>query len=204
MAVGGPGTPKSVDRVILDSKLPDTVTSTFADGTTKTYEYFAKVVAHELLHCCNVWHHGQRDTIVYWKYKKIPDLIPGSYIFEYENLADCGHPDKGRFVNVYNENRQFYDTSHPFWASPRLINLGEKQGQHSGVEDCVMRYAVSNAYNDRGDRYYVTESVGQKLCALPTGTGVNEKDRKPQSRYGDADEGKGACVNQICVNDLYH
>lgn len=210
MAVGGPGTPKSVHRVILDSKLPDTFTTTFDDGTTKTYEIFAPIVAHELLHCCNVWHHGQRDTIVYWKYKKIPDLIPGSYIFEYENLADCGHPDKGRFVNVYTEKRQLYgkrqlyDTSHPFWASPRLINLGEKQGQHSGVEDCVMRYAVSNAYNDRGARIFVTESQGQKLCALPTGTGVNEKDRKPQSRYGDADKGRGACTNQICVNDLYH
>ncbi|MDD2468724.1 MAG: hypothetical protein PHI97_32525 [Desulfobulbus sp.] len=211
MAVGGPGTPKSVDRVILDSKLSDTSTRKFEDGTIKTYEYFAPIVAHELLHCCNVWHHGQRDTIVYWKAEKVTkaekatDYVVGTNIYEYEKLADCGHPEKGRLKNIYNENNVLYDTNHPFWASPRLIYLGAQQGQHSGVEDCVMRYAVSNAYEDGGGRRnYVTESMGQKLCVLPTGTGVNKKDRSPRSRYGDADEGRGACANQICVNDLYH
>ena len=145
-APGEPGTPKSFDRVIISRTLRDTVTKTLKDGTAKTYEYFSPFVAHELLHCCNVWHHGERDTSVYWK----AETVAGeTKIFEYANLADAGHPEKGRSVNVKNEDGvSYYPPDRPFWATPRSIYLGEQHGQHSGDEDCVMRYDISNAHRE--------------------------------------------------------
>ena len=47
------------------------------------------------------------------------------------------------------------------------------------------------------------ESVGQGLCTIPSGTGVNKDGRMPKSRYGDADAGKGPVrikyVSTICI-----
>ena len=71
-----------------------------------------------------------------------------------------------------------------------------------------MRYDLSPAYRSKTDpvlRYWTgpsSERIGQRLCTRPTGTGVNDAGRKPESRYGDASYGD--CVHQICVNDLYH
>ena len=201
------GTPKSTERIILDRKLPDTVTRTLVEGSAKTYEIFAPVVAHELLHCCNVWHHGeQEDTTVYWK----AEMVDGKKtIYEYGKIADCGNPEKGEHIRVLHENGGEYNPDRPVWATPIFVYIGEDQGPHSGGEDCVMRYSVSNAYRGGpGTRYSLLwglqEVAGQGLCNLPSGTGVNKAGRKPFPRYGDAAKGSGACAHKICVNDLYH
>jgi hypothetical protein len=87
--------------------------------------------------------------------------------------------------------------------------MGQNWGQHSGNEDCVMRYDCSEAFTSGGDRQYCLiwegqEPVGQGLCTSPDGTGVNEIGRKPISRYSESSNGRGACADKICVNDLYH
>jgi hypothetical protein len=85
--------------------------------------------------------------------------------------------------------------------------LGKPQGQHSGEQDCVMRYYFAEFYpmNGKDDTYYQvtpgTERIGIDICHAGTGTGINDFDRDPQSRYGDAATGEGDCFSQICPND---
>jgi hypothetical protein len=85
--------------------------------------------------------------------------------------------------------------------------LGSKHGQHSGVEDCLMRYDIANTYvhKDRADGRYTirgSETVGTALCGQATGTGVNQPERStPQPRYFDAAGSRGNCRVQVVVND---
>ena len=87
--------------------------------------------------------------------------------------------------------------------------VGKPQGQHSGNDQCIMRYFFANAYQSTANssNYYLsaagTESVGSSLCPSPSGTGVNASSHKPQSRYGNAAPNRGACQNWVCVNDKY-
>ena len=203
-AVGnGPGTPKSCKEVCIDDSLAETVTRKVSGGITKTYEYYAPTVAHEILHCCNVWHHGESDEHVTWRAETVRGVTA---IYEYANAADCGHPEKGHIETVFaEEDDSVYVPTDRYWSTPHFIWLGRLQGEHSGNEDCVMRYDFSNACVSRGgDRYLCQEPVGQGLCTSRTGTGVNASDRKPVSRYNDATRDRGDCVDKVCVNDLYH
>ena len=85
--------------------------------------------------------------------------------------------------------------------------VGKPHGEHSGDQDCLMRYYFAEWYPVAGrkDTYYMvmpgTEPYGLKLCKTKTGTGVNAPSHKPQSRYGDAAEGHGDCFGQITPND---
>jgi hypothetical protein len=210
----GPGTPKSTDRIIIAHNIPDKVTRNIGNsiGVTKTYDYYAPTVAHELLHACNVWHHGQKDKTVYWKSKTVDGE---KELFEYDNKADCNDPGKGRPITAYGgeDVTLIYPANLPLWENPFPIYMGQDWGQHSGNEDCVMRYDCSQAVRigtiiAPAGRFCLLktsqEPVGQGLCTSSDGTGVNEIGRKPKSRYLMSSEGKGACADKICVNDLYH
>jgi len=200
-AVGGPGTPASVSQVLIGD-----ISNIHTSGG-KSYEYYIPTVAHELLHCCNVWHHGESDKTVYWKAETVDG---NTRFYEYDSLEDCGHPERGSIERIYSEKGGQYDPSDAFWSTPQNIWLGVPAGQHSGNEDCVMRYDASDAYvAGLSERYYLDtdrEVVGQGLCSSPDGTGVNAADRKPQPRYYDADitDNRGDCIDKYCVNDLYN
>ena len=85
--------------------------------------------------------------------------------------------------------------------------VGEPHGEHSGHQDCLMRYYFAQWYpaTGREDTYYMvtpgTEPYGLKLCRAKEGTGVNAPTFKPQSRYGDAGPHGGNCFSQITPND---
>ncbi len=166
------------------------------------YNEFAPTVAHELLHCCNVWHHGQSDRKVWWHCETEPD---GEVrVYEYGSRTDVGHPEKGLRTWVYDQEDHLLDPH--FWDDARLIWLGMTGGQHSGCEDCVMRYDCALAYMKGVDlRYYLQpwdqEKPGQRLCTSAEGTGVNDEGRAPQSRYGDAAKDRGDCVDYVRVKD---
>ena len=87
--------------------------------------------------------------------------------------------------------------------------VAKPQKQHSGNDQCIMRYFFANAYQSlaNSSNYYLsaagTENVGTSLCTSAAGTGVNASSHKPQSRYGNAASGRGACTSWVCVNDKY-
>jgi hypothetical protein len=72
-----------------------------------------------------------------------------------------------------------------------------------------MRYDVAKCYINYDGKYVLFEDeefTGSNLCSQTAGTGVNNKGRKPESRYGDANTfgNRGKCIKQLCVNDKYH
>jgi len=89
--------------------------------------------------------------------------------------------------------------------------IGVEHGQHSGDEQCPMRYTYAEVYKARGalslprETYYLvpkgTEDIGVQICTDDKGTGVNGSGWKPQSRYGTAADNFGKDIKQICVND---
>jgi len=86
--------------------------------------------------------------------------------------------------------------------------VGAEHGECSGDEFCVMRYSFARLYEKSGTKdtfYFITdnrsERVGLGLCRLPAGSGINDKDRQPQPRYGDAAPTRGACAAAIIFND---
>ena len=90
-------------------------------------------------------------------------------------------------------------------------NVGVEHGEHSGAEDCLMRYYFAKFYESKlppamGNKMYYliepgTEHIGMEICHDGKGTGVNDAGHKPQSRYGDTTADAGNCFEQICPND---
>jgi hypothetical protein len=198
-AQGGPGTPGSITAVLIDTNW-STLEWIFHKGANTMYASFIPTIAHELLHCCNVWHHGEGDPKVWWHSETVGAT---KRVYEFASKEDCGHPDRGAPIRVMDEEGTLLAM-----PTARKIWLGQKQGQHSGCEDCVMRYSASDAYPGVFDvrwcfLYDEPEIIGQNICIDRDGTGVNAPDRKPQPRYGDASADRGACIDKICVNDLY-
>jgi hypothetical protein len=89
--------------------------------------------------------------------------------------------------------------------------VGAEHGQHSGAEDCLMRYHFAKYSESKkpasigGKMYYLiepgAEHIGMEICHDGKGTGVNAADHSPQARYGDAAGEAGDCFGQICPND---
>jgi hypothetical protein len=86
-------------------------------------------------------------------------------------------------------------------------DVGAEGGQHSGVQDCIMRYYFARFYpaTGREDTYFLvtqgTEPFGMELCRSRDGTGINAPGHRPQPRYGSAGRNGGDCFSQICPND---
>ncbi len=126
-----------------------------------------------------------------------------------ETSKACGQ------VNAIYGPQQFSSICQSFvnGALPLFTDLafyvGKPQRQHSGNDQCIMRYFFANAYQSlaNSSTYYLsaagTESVGSSLCSSAAGTGVNATSHKPQSRYGNAAPNRGSCQNWVCVNDKY-
>ncbi len=186
-AVGGPSTPKNISEVRL-----------MGNWSTLPQDVRAQVVAHELLHSVNVYHHGDSDQIVAW------GINASGKVAE---LSASGETQ----ISVYNEPNQDATESWrkllsmpPHDQTPPLGWVGYEGGQHSGDDQCVMRYFNAAAYRGNPDvtrRYRIREEHGSGLCASAVGTGVNDAAREPQSRYGNAASGRGDCEHQILVND---
>jgi len=99
------------------------------------------------------------------------------------------------------------------FAIPLVFYVGAPHGQHSGNDQCLMRYHFSQAYPAAGQDpananvFYVvapgSEPLGVSLCDSADGTGINGPGHRPQPRYFDAAPGLGSCQNWVCVNDKY-
>ncbi len=189
-ARGGPGNPRMIDHVALPEELG-----------SLGQAYWARALAHELLHCVNVYHHGKDDTLVEWSLNTDGELM--------EVVVQQDKARKASLIRVLREDgvEQTGTLKARLSGRPgrsfRLLR-GEPQGLHSGFEDCLMRYDIAETYASQKDssiRYFVRENVPRSICNTKDGTGVNAPGRLPQSRYGPAAAGRGDCVHQILVND---
>ena len=153
---------------------------------------------------------GQPGTVHLLREETGQDIAPAMWaILAARMVKDCSSVDA-----LYGP-QQFSDMCQAFvhGAVPLFTDLnfyvGRPQRQHSGNDQCIMRYFFANAYPSSGDpsTFYLsasgTEPVGGNLCSSPTGTGINGPGHKPQARYGDAASGRGACRSMVCINDLY-
>ena len=188
-------TPAGTGPIIIDPDVNggDAWVGVDLAGKGKVLSFFgAATTAHELAHTCAVWHHGDGDEKVTW-----------NRVIVYEN---------GKATTMAKEYGQpiieLYENDSPVQPVVTGANIwiGVDQGQHSGNQDCMMRYAVAWAYRAHANpdvRYLIDEVKGFTLCTSGAGTGIND-DRSPQPRYGPALQNRGNCKGQICVNDLYN
>ncbi len=202
---------------------PDGTVTYQQDGKTKIItDFYASRVAHEMLHYSNVSHHGNTD---YWNGLYASD---GNRILFYE-LTSAGFGvdrnqdglvdsvavrmiiDDGGGEILPNDGHWTTD-----WAKGvRFGFVARPGGQHSGFEDCLMRYDVANTYASGNIHYFVQRPVpfvpgqslfsqltGRQLCTSAEGTGVNGSGFLPRPRSGNATVGN--CKHQVCINDKYH
>lgn len=184
---------------------------------------YAVTVAHELLHCCNVRHHGDKKNegtqtgIRFWSGKTLVK----------QNVA--GIDSTQVYMQFERDDYKKYYPVVPYWddaqrtpilATDTLFKKDRfiqrtyavQQGNHSGVEDCVMRYDNANTIYGTDGNYYLiknrlgtyAELTGTTLCNTSEGTGVNAFGFLPRPRYGAADAGRGNCKAQVVINDKYH
>lgn len=210
-AVGTPRTAGAVN-VYLFRKPGDT--------SDENAEQSSQVIAHEMLHDSNVYHHGERDTQVAWHVSV--DESGRAHITESSGNPLFGPSGAAATVASWiglGEVEVRYEDGYPVQAADlppeEILTMGQQHGQHSGDVACVMRYDVANAYpslTEPNVRYLALpkEHEGRGLCSSPDGTLVNASGRRPQSRYGDAAMSKGSgvklprgdCKHQIRVNDM--
>jgi hypothetical protein len=196
------GTPKRYKHVEISTGLLGRMTASFELDST---------VAHELLHCCCVKHHGNsdlRDRTI--RSKPGPGGAFAVYLY---NQDKNGRPQgAGVLINLFEEDGDRLapvDASEPIYRQGFSVYVGKKQGEHSGDVGCVMRYDVAECYVSSAGQYVLfddNEVVGGSVCSQTAGTGVNAAGRKPEPRYGDANasDQRGNCGKLICVNDKYH
>lgn len=200
--VGTPGTAKSVTMPVNWEE--------FRQVGARSIPSWERTQAHEMSHSSNLYHHGQSDETVWWVYEDNP--VPQIVEVNGNNRMN---------IFVYREDgtemtaAQFFPANTPV-GNGYEIQLGIEHGQHSGAEECLMRYWVADAYKSNSDpqiRYLSPGEIrGTILCNTTAGTGVNAPSHRPQSRYGSAAtpanggpnirDNRGKCKDQLRINDL--
>jgi hypothetical protein len=188
---GEGGSPGRYRTISIDPIQRGWPSVTNPDGSLGAIPRGPAVIAHELSHTCTVWHHGDLDPEhgVEWKRN-------GADILEF-----------GAAIEVRDEDNT---ASALLFPTNNIVKkyIGVLHGEHSGAEDCFMRYYISQAYRSTTNtqiRYLpdADEITGLAMCTSASGTGVNLSTHRPQARYGDASAGRGNCKGQVCVNDAY-
>jgi len=189
--------PKKIRFIAIDSSVlvnGGFVQRTKGNGEVAVYDNLSSTIAHELGHSVGLHHHGTSD---YGNVQWTPVLDAAG--------TAIGYVEGGAPIEIYRENPlgKMDVAALGQVMGERTVYVGCKQGEHSGNEDCVMRYDISCAYVPAGNpswRYLTKgETVGMTLCSDQDGTDVNAPAHKPEPRYGAAKVGK--CKKQICVRD---
>ena len=204
--------------------------------TSATLQYDVGV-AHELMHPVGVDHHGDVDARLHQFIlvpPGSPGNATSQAVFQLQGqnvkltdeatgLQDAASLLWGNYQAIYSQCKAVLSFSVLFPSSvvnycnsiqnylPLLLSptlyIGSPHGQHSGNDQCVMRYFLANTYPSAANNslYYLvpagTEPLGNSLCNTAAGTGVNDPKRTPQPRYFDASPGRGGCQFWICVSD---
>ena len=197
-ACGGPSIPKHIVKIMIESTEPAVNdsggvpwTMVRRNGKLILRDRFARLIAHELMHACNVWHHGRGD------------VRHQEWVIDRDQEGTLTFKEDDQVIRILRESGASI-VPRPVTNLTMTVWLGVTGGAHSGNDDCVMRYDLADAYRSLAQpnvRYWVDgdEVAGSSLCNHKAGTGVNAAGRTPQPRYGDATNGD--CLKQICVND---
>lgn len=201
---GGPGTPMDVKQINIPhlstiiAKAQELKFSAAQIAANRTA--YQGMSSHELGHAVDISHHGDFDPrLVTWSTSNGIDIT--------ENVRSIGFTST---VTVFSEPPTMLlspadlgiTTTHPI-----SLYVGITGGQHSGDTKCLIRYGTSSAYIDNADatiRYWAQEQPGFGLTDTTTGTNTNASGHAPQPRYGDAANGRGDCLTQLCVSDALH
>jgi len=184
-AIGGPGPPGRVSMVVVPRILP---------GVNPDIAYNQSTLAHELLHACNVYHHGDAGSPTTWITRQADGRL----------LSSATNNGGGGSVQVLTEQNVSAAPLFPI-GTPVKIIVGVANDPHTGDDTCVMRYDDATGHLSRESNsilYYTPgEYAGFSICTSSAGTGINGPNWQPQPRYGDAAPGRGNCTAQILVND---
>jgi hypothetical protein len=207
IGMGGPGEPKKVALLPHIYHMDEFRTG---DGRVISRYQPYRTISHEILHCCNVRHHG--DTDQQWRKWKL----------EGDNLIETPLDDSGKPVESQRQIIPLTNLVIPFtndaasgsrdqlkrWlgkSEARIVWVANKGGQHSGYQDCVMRYIVAQALiPSPGSKFRhlyprSSELTGLSLCDQKEDSAVASLQLPKLNRYGDATY--GYCRSQICIND---
>ncbi len=188
---GRPGRPKDNIGDVHVGTFDNPVVMTMEGTTLVPRRYADPSLAHELLHCCNVYHHGDKpgDRKETW----VKDAA-----------GDVHGPDGP--IQVFDEGGRNITT---LLTRGNSLNVGlqvhEPGGRASGDVGCVMRYDNTHAYRVAGKPDVRVrlgpvdppEVVGGGLCSSAAATATNVA----PGRMGAADGKRGNCASQIVVND---
>ncbi len=196
-----PGPPKNTLWVnVVMGLSEDQVYSMGPRGALRSGNYQAKHIAHELGHGIGIYHHGESDP---WTNGKIG--VPWS---SRDPDGDGLHSmyEQGTLITVLDEASGGPRT----WPAGANFNcvLGEKNGQHSGEVDCLMRYVTARAYRYQANSntriwHGQAEPPGKSLCTSRIGTDFNAGGHSPHSRYFDTDPKRGDCKHQFVISDKW-
>lgn len=184
-AIGGPGTPRMVSVVVAPKILP---------SANSDINYADSTLAHELLHACNVYHHGDGPSSFTFVTRQ-----PDDRLFTSATPNGAGVP-----TTILTEQNVSAAPLFPVGKTVKVI-IGLPGDPHTGDEYCVMRYDDATGHLaswNKGVLYYTPgEYAGFSISTSRAGTGINGPDWQPEPRYGDAAAGRGDCAGQILVND---
>jgi hypothetical protein len=155
---------------------------------------------------------AQRDLPKYEKFREFTDMImldrylkEGADYIKRNGVGYSGYFTPQDYADFHIEILLVYCFMHLDGS------VGVDHGEHSGEEDCLMRYYFAKFYESKkppvmGEKMYYlvepgTERIGMQLCHSGTGTGINDAGHQPQSRYSDTAGDSGNCFEQICPND---
>jgi hypothetical protein len=192
--------------------------------TTLEARDFTSTIMHEVSHAIGARHHGNSDPArVFWDRVSQMVASPTGPVKRYHFVETSATYDSARRtyvsdptetgtrIRIYFEKGGEIDPNSAraaeLFAAPLLPYLAAQNGQHSGDDQCFMRYDLAAAYipprrpNDRIliAALYDDEPPGLDLCTAPAGTGVNAPGRQPLPRYGSATNGN--CHTHLCVRD---
>ena len=183
-------TPGSKLRIDIDPAGPGWGIDT-ATGEA-LYHLYTASIAHEIAHCCSVWHHGDCDPrwLIWW-----------SEPLDYEGKS-LSTPDT--LIGPVDERGQPVKLPEP--PDSLKVYVGVPRGEHSGDVNCFMCYRVATALRrDNSTTRIKLDSLNlpprSLFCRSAQATGMNAP---PRNLFGDAHAPeRGNCAGQICVNDKY-
>jgi hypothetical protein len=197
---GDPDIPEQVFHVVIDI---DAIKSEYNGLLAKEKpspvpfaltDFIANVVAHELGHGVNVWHHGQKPNLPSPLYvsASTPPIVK-TYNAKNNTWNTVNTPPPA--VRIFNRNG--VQLGLPYSISG---TIGQENNTESGDLDCIMAYVpyCTWASTKGADGAWIFNevpslNVGKKMCNSPAGTSIN----RGILFFGDAENGRGNCLDKI-------